>query len=72
MERYTEGKLYYDRNQERWCINGYELHCGDCFEVRRHGKWKPVWIDYNQLTKKFYTTPHIQLERDINVRYKLY
>ena len=68
---YTVGELYYDNSQGRWCINGYELHCGDSIEIYQKGKWKALWIDFNHSTKSFFTTPYTKLQRGIKARHKL-
>ena len=33
---------------ERWGFDGWELHCGDCFQVREgmHGPWYDVRIEH--------------------------
>ena len=45
---YHVGELYYDRMTERFCINGGELHCGDCFDVLLDGRWVPARLEKNK------------------------
>ena len=38
--------LTYDRQSERWCLDGQGLHCGDGFDVRVAGRWLPVRVEW--------------------------
>ena len=38
--------LTYDRDSERWCLDGQDLHCGDGFEVRVAGRWLAVRVEW--------------------------
>ena len=38
--------LRYDRETDRWCLRGRDLHCGDGLEVRVGGHWLPVRVEY--------------------------
>ncbi len=35
-----------DRETDRWCLDGQDLHCGDGLEVRVGGHWLPVRVEY--------------------------
>ena len=37
--------LTYDRDSERWCLDGQDLHCGDELEVRVAGRWLAVRVE---------------------------
>ena len=34
-----ESKLKYDKDIDRFVVNGYGLHCGDTMEVLLNGTW---------------------------------
>jgi len=36
---------WYNWDSRRWVVCGYELHCGDCFEVQFQGAWHCVRIE---------------------------
>jgi hypothetical protein len=44
--RRHEGRLRYHPNIGRWVLDGWELHCGDCFEVRVGDKWVPTRMEH--------------------------
>jgi hypothetical protein len=48
MPQWTAG-LAYDRESQRWCLGGVDLHCGDGFEVRVAGHWLPVRVEHEDL-----------------------
>ena len=37
--------LCYNEIIDRWMIDDYGLHCGDCFSIKIYGKWEPVRIE---------------------------
>lgn len=37
--------LRYNEIINRWMIDDYGLHCGDCFSIKIYGKWEPVRIE---------------------------
>jgi len=43
-------RLYplFDRTSGRWVIDGRDIHCGDCFQVRRDdGPWHDVRAEHS-------------------------
>ena len=53
MAQKMTGALVFDERTDRYDIRfdlaSYYggLHCGDCFDVFTHGKWKPTRIEMN-------------------------
>ncbi|MDA8102642.1 MAG: DUF5348 domain-containing protein [Nitrospiraceae bacterium] len=39
--------LQYDRDSERWPLDGVDLHCGDGLEVSIRSVWFPVRIEHD-------------------------
>ncbi len=39
--------LRFDSVSGRWLLEDWELHCGDCFEVRVEGVWVGTRIEYS-------------------------
>lgn len=45
-ELFVEPKhLWFNRHSDRYVLEGQELHCGDCFQVRINGNWIDVRIE---------------------------
>lgn len=42
-----ESKLKYDKDIDRFVVNGYGLHCGDTMEVLLNGTWVSTRIEYD-------------------------
>jgi len=42
-------RLRFSNASGRYCIGGYELHCGDCFQLNLDGQWKYVRIEHCDL-----------------------
>jgi hypothetical protein len=40
------GHLWFDRHLRRYVLDGWELHCGDVFEVLDEGVWYSVRIEH--------------------------
>ena len=42
-----ESKLKYDKDIDRFVVDGYGLHCGDTMEVLLNGTWVATRIEYD-------------------------
>lgn len=42
-----ESKLKYDKDIDRFVVDGYGLHCGDTMEVLLNDKWVSTRIEYD-------------------------
>lgn len=40
--------FHYNPESTRYAIGERDLHCGDCFELRRGDAWMPVRIEHSQ------------------------
>lgn len=40
------GELRFDQGVTRFCLDDWELHCGDVLQVQVAGMWLPVRIEY--------------------------
>jgi hypothetical protein len=46
--RERDGRLRYSNEIGRYVLDGWELHCGDCFEVLLGQTWQAVRIEMAQ------------------------
>lgn len=45
VNRRHQGALWFDGSIGRYVFDGWELHCGDCFEVCVYGHWQATRIE---------------------------
>jgi len=39
--------LHFDGDSGRYVLAGRDLHCGDCFQILRDGRWIDVRIEHD-------------------------